>query len=149
MPGIETSSDIYQNRNQGLTTYRKNVQGPSLPDEMARRTEDRAKAARLQARQEPATVAPKVRPAPTAAPGSQAAGSVASAQAPAASSTAAARGTTGASATTTSGTTNRAAADPITPPKVVHELYEPTSRVKREHDDRHSMITGGTIDVRA
>ncbi len=146
MPGIETSSDIYQNRNQGLTTYRKNVQGPSLPDEMANRTEDRAKAAQVQARQEPATVAPKVRPAATAAPGSQAAGSVAATRPPAASGTA----TTATSATAGPGSANRAAdADPVTPPKVVHELYEPTSRVKREHDDRHAMITGGTIDVRA
>lgn len=37
----------------------------------------------------------------------------------------------------------------VTPPKVVHELYAPPSRVRREHDDRHAMVTGGTVDVRA
>jgi hypothetical protein len=36
----------------------------------------------------------------------------------------------------------------VTPPKIMHSLYEPPSRLKREHDDRHSMITGGTVDVR-
>ncbi len=36
-----------------------------------------------------------------------------------------------------------------TPIRVLHELYAPPSRVKREHDDRYSMITGGTVDVRA
>lgn len=40
-------------------------------------------------------------------------------------------------------------AEPVTPQRVVHELYAPPSRVKREHDDRHAMITGGTIDLRA
>jgi hypothetical protein len=41
------------------------------------------------------------------------------------------------------------AKDPVTPQKTVHELYAPPSRLKREHDDRHSMVTGGTVDVRA
>jgi hypothetical protein len=36
----------------------------------------------------------------------------------------------------------------VTPPKIMQSLYEPPSRLKREHDDRHSMITGGTVDVR-
>lgn len=39
--------------------------------------------------------------------------------------------------------------EPVTPQRVVHELYAPPSRVRREHDDRHAMITGGTIDLRA
>jgi hypothetical protein len=39
--------------------------------------------------------------------------------------------------------------EPVTPQRVVHELYAPPSRLKREHDDRHTMITGGTLDVRA
>lgn len=39
--------------------------------------------------------------------------------------------------------------EPVTPQRVVHELYAPPSRLRREHDDRHAMITGGTIDVRA
>lgn len=38
--------------------------------------------------------------------------------------------------------------EPVTPQKTLHELYSVPSRLKREHDDRHSMITGGTIDVR-
>ena len=40
-------------------------------------------------------------------------------------------------------------AEPVTPQRVVHELYEPPSRLHREPDDRHTMSTGGTIDVRA
>lgn len=40
-------------------------------------------------------------------------------------------------------------AEPVTPQRVVHELYAPPSRLRREHDDRHAMITGGTVDVRA
>ncbi len=39
--------------------------------------------------------------------------------------------------------------EPVTPQRVVHELYAPPSRLRREHDDRHAMITGGTIDLRA
>ncbi len=34
------------------------------------------------------------------------------------------------------------------PPKALQELYAPPTRVKRDHDDRFSMITGGTVDVR-
>ncbi len=133
MPGIETSSDLYQNRNQGLTTYRKNVQGPALADEMATRTEDRAKAAQVQARQEPSTVAPAVRPAVTLAKP--------------ATSAPAAGPRPGAPAKSPSGEANQSA--PVTPAKVVHALYAPPSRTTREHDDRFSMVTGGTVDVRA
>lgn len=39
--------------------------------------------------------------------------------------------------------------DMVTPQKTVHELYAPPSRLKREHDDRYSMVTGGTVDIRA
>ncbi len=38
--------------------------------------------------------------------------------------------------------------EPVTPPKTLHALYAPPSRLTREHDDRHSMVTGGTVDVR-
>ena len=139
MPGIETSSDLYQNRNQGLTTYRKNVQGPTLADEMAKRTEDRAKAARVQARQEPATVAPAVRPAVSQAK--------AATTAPAAPHQPAAGPSTVAHAAAPSVRARQA--EPVSPAKVVHELYAPPSRTTREHDDRFSMVTGGTVDVRA
>jgi hypothetical protein len=134
MPGIDTSSDLYQNRNPAMTTYRKNVTGPTLADEMASRSEEKTKAAQVAARQEPASVPAKDRPA-TARPLSQ--GNQAPAQ------RAASIPGPG------SAPVARAAADPVTPPKVVHELYAPPSRGKREHDDRHSMITGGTIDMRA
>lgn len=39
--------------------------------------------------------------------------------------------------------------EPVTPQKAVYETYSLPSRVKREHDDRYSAITGGTVDVRA
>ncbi len=39
--------------------------------------------------------------------------------------------------------------EPVTPARAVHELYAPPSRHRREHDDRHAVITGGTIDLRA
>lgn len=135
MPGISTSSDLYQNRNQGLTTYRKDVQGPALADEMARRTEERAKAAQVQARQEPASVAPSARRAVTQAKAANTTGPAAADTTPVASAAAL--------------SVQPTRADPVTPPKVVHELYAPTSRATREHDDRFSMITGGTVDVRA
>ncbi len=152
MPGISTSSDIYQNRNQGLTTYRKDSQGPALSEEMAKRTEDRAKAARVQARQEPSTVVRSARPAVAQA---KAAGNAQAQAAPThavpthAAPTHAAGADTApiASAAAPSVQTTRAA--PATPAKVVHELYAPTSRTTREHDDRFSMVTGGTVDVRA
>ena len=133
MPGIDTSSDLYQNRNPAMTTYRKNVMGPALADAMASRSEEKTKAAQIASRQEPASVPIKDRPA-TAKPLPQDVPAQRAASHPSSG--------TGAPAA-------RAAADPVTPPKVVHELYAPPSRVKREHDDRHSMITGGTIDMRA
>ncbi len=40
------------------------------------------------------------------------------------------------------------AKEPVTAPRTLQELYAPPSRTMREHDDRHSMITGGTVDVR-
>ncbi len=141
MPGISTSSDIYQNRNQGLTTYRKDVQGPALSDEMAKRTEDRSKAARVQARQAPGSVAPSARPAVTQAK--------AGAGAPAAAADTRATADTTPIASAAAPSVQPAKAGPVTPAKVVHELYAPTSRATREHDDRFSMITGGTIDLRA
>ncbi len=131
MPGIDTSSDLYQNRNPAMTTYRRNVMGPALADEMATRSEEKAKAAQVAARQEPGSVPARDRPA-TARPLPQ--------DDPMQRT---------ATATGTAAPMARATADPVTPPKVVHELYAPPSRVRREHDDRHSMITGGTIDVRA
>ncbi len=146
MPGIETSSDIYQNRDQGLTTYRKNVQGPALREEMARRTEDRAKTAQVDARQAPASAAAKDRAALAAPQAARAARTGAAVATGAASGAAAATGIAGAAG---AGAGHAAAAAPVTPAKVVHELYAPASRNTREHDDRHSMITGGTVDVRA
>lgn len=38
--------------------------------------------------------------------------------------------------------------EPVTPTKTLQPLYAPPSNVRREHDDRFSMITGGTVDVR-
>lgn len=147
MPGIETSSDVYQNRNQGLTTYRKNVQGPALRDEMARRTEDRAKAAQVNARQVPASAMPKDRPPMAGAPAARTAATpiAGGATAPHGSAALAASPSGAAAAPATRG----AAAVAVTPARVVHELYAPAARNTREHDDRHSMITGGTVDVRA
>lgn len=39
--------------------------------------------------------------------------------------------------------------DPVAAAKVTQDLYAPTSRPTRVHDDRHSMATGGKVDVRA
>jgi hypothetical protein len=39
--------------------------------------------------------------------------------------------------------------EPVTVQKTLQDLYAPPSRLTREHDDRYSMITGGTVDVRA
>ena len=131
MPAIGTSSDQYQNRDPALTTYRRNTAAPALPEAMAERSEDRSKAAAVQRRQvegrssldpspPPAQVAAQ-RGAPMSKP-------------------------TGAAGAASSGPV--AQRELITPPKIMHSLYEPPSRLKREHDDRHSMITGGTVDVR-
>jgi len=141
VPAISTSTDIYQNRNQGLTTYRKDVQGPALSDEMAKRTEDRSKAAQVQARQEPASVAPSARPAVAQAKAGGAA--------PAAAATPLAATHSPSVSAAAAPSVQTVQSTPVTPAKVVHELYAPTSRTTREHDDRFSMITGGTIDVRA
>ncbi len=105
--------------------------GPALAEEMAHRSEEKTKSAQVAARQDPGSVPVRDRPA-TARPMSQDDPARRAATAPG-----------------TGAPVARAAADPVTPPKVVHELYAPPSRIKREHDDLHSMITGGTIDVRA
>jgi len=128
MPSIDTSSDLYQNRNPAMTTYRRNVMGPTLADEMASRSEEKAKAAQVTVRQEPASVPARDRPGMI----EQRRDDARAQAAPAAAAPA-----------------ERPATDPVTPQKVVHELYAPPSRTKREHNDRHSMVTGGTIDVRA
>ncbi len=117
MPYIGTSSDQYQRRDPGLTTYRKNTAAPALHEAMRERSEDRSKAAAVERRQVEGRSAVTARPAvvanqparETAAPSSR---------------------------------------EPVTPQRTVHELYALPSRVKRDHDDRHSMITGGTVDVR-
>jgi len=131
MPAIGTSSDQYQNRDPALTTYRRNTAAPALPEAMAERSEDRSKAAAVQRRQvegrssldpsPPPAQAAAQRGVPTAKPTLP-------------------RGAAGAAPT--------AQRELVTPPKIMHSLYEPPSRLKREHDDRHSMITGGTVDVR-
>lgn len=41
-----------------------------------------------------------------------------------------------------------AAREAATATKTFQPLYAPPSHVRREHDDRFSMITGGTVDVR-
>ena len=51
MPAIGTSSDQYQNRDPALTTYRRNMAAPALPEAMAERSEDRSKAAAVERRQ--------------------------------------------------------------------------------------------------
>ncbi len=132
MPAIGTSSDQYQNRDPALTTYRRNTAAPALPEAMAERSEDRSKAAALERRQvegrssldpsPPPAQAAAQRGAPTAKPISSPSGSAVAAPA--------------------------AQRELVTPPKTMHALYEPPSRLRREHDDRHSMITGGTVDVR-
>ena len=132
MPAIGTSSDQYQNRDPALTTYRRNTAAPALPEAMAERSEDRSKAAALERRQvegrssldpsPPPAQAAAQRGAPTAKPIPSPSGSAGAAPA--------------------------AQRELVTPPKTMHSLYEPPSRLRREHDDRHSMITGGTVDVR-
>jgi hypothetical protein len=125
MPAIGTSSDQYQHRDPALTTYRRNAGAPTLAEAMTERSEDRRKAAAIERRQ----VEGK------AVDGRSLEGRAVERRPevdakPAANS--AARPT-----------------ETVTPQRVVHELYAPPSRLRREHDDRHAMITGGTIDVRA
>ena len=131
MPAIGTSSDQYQNRDPALTTYRRNTAAPALPEAMAERSEDRSKAAAVQRRQVEGRSSLDPSPPPAQA--------------------AAQRGVPTAKATLPSGASGAAPTaqrELVTPPKIMHSLYEPPSRLKREHDDRHSMITGGTVDVR-
>jgi hypothetical protein len=131
MPAIGTSSDQYQNRDPALTTYRRNTAAPALPEAMAERSEDRSKAAAVQRRQVEGRSSLDPSPPPAQA--------------------AAQRGVPSAKPTLPSGAAGAAPTaqrELVTPPKIMHSLYEPPSRLKREHDDRHSMITGGTVDVR-
>lgn len=132
MPAIGTSSDQYQNRDPALTTYRRNTAAPALPEAMAERSEDRSKAAAVQRRQVEGRSSLDPSPPPAQA--------------------AAQRGEPTAKPTRLPGAAASAGPvaqrDLVTPPKIMHSLYEPPSRLKREHDDRHSMITGGTVDVR-
>lgn len=132
MPAIGTSSDQYQNRDPALTTYRRNTAAPELRQAMAERSEDRTKAAALERRQvegrssldpsPPAAQRAEQRNQPVATPAKMADNGPV--------------------------VTPAAQRELVTPPKVMHSLYEPPSRLRREHDDRHSMITGGTVDVR-
>lgn len=133
MPAIGTSSDQYQNRDPALTTYRRNTAAPALPQAMAERSEDRSKAAAVERRQVEGRSSLDPSPPPAQRAAQRGAPAAKPIQLPnaAASSAPAAKG------------------ELVTPPKTMHSLYEPPSRLKREHDDRHSMITGGTVDVRA
>ncbi len=127
MPAIGTSSDQYQQRDPALTTYRRNAAAPTLAQAMTERSEDRRKAAAVTSREAESRAmegrAVERRPAAEARPLADPAGSV--------------------------GPVGLRSAEPVTPQRVVHELYAPPSRLKREHDDRHALITGGTIDLRA
>ncbi len=132
MPAIGTSSDQYQNRDPALTTYRRNTAAPALPEAMAERSEDRSKAAAVERRQVEGRSSLDPSPPPAQAAAQRNMPATAPTRLP---SAAAASGPA-------------AQRELVTPPKVMHTLYEPPSRLKREHDDRHSMITGGTVDVR-
>ena len=132
MPAIGTSSDQYQNRDPALTTYRRNTAAPALPEAMAERSEDRSKAAAVQRRQVEGRSSLDPSPPPAQVAAQRGGPSAKTTQLPSAAASAA----------------PAAQGDLVTPPKIMHSLYEPPSRLKREHDDRHSMITGGTVDVR-
>ncbi len=136
MPAIGTSSDQYQNRDPALTTYRRNTAAPALPEAMAERSEDRSKAAALERRQVEgrSSLDPSPPPAQAAAQRGTPISKPNSKPAPLTSAAA--------------GSAPAAQRELVTPPKIMHSLYEPPSRLRREHDDRHSMITGGTVDVR-
>lgn len=118
MPYIGTSSDQYQRRDPGLTTYRKNTAAPALHEAMAERSEDKSKAAALERRQVEGRSSLDKTPAVNAKPAPQQTAPVQT-------------------------------KEPVTAQKRVHELYAPPSRTTREHDDRYSMLTGGTVDVKA
>lgn len=124
MPAIGTSSDQYQQRDPALTTYRRNAAAPTLAQAMTERSEDRRKAAAVTSREAESRAmegrAVERRAAAEARPLADPVGPV-----------------------------GLRSAEPVTPQRVVHELYAPPSRLKREHDDRHALITGGTIDLRA
>jgi len=45
--------------------------------------------------------------------------------------------------------TGTQAKEPVTPQRTLQPMYSAPSRLVREHDDRFSMITGGTVDVKA
>ncbi len=122
MPAIGTSSDQYQHRDPALTTYRRNAAAPTLAQAMAERSEDRSKAAAVERRQGGGK----------AADGKAIEGRAVERR-------------PGVDAKADAGRP----AESVMPQRVVHELYAPPSRLRREHDDRHAMITGGTIDLRA
>lgn len=132
MPAIGTSSDQYQNRDPALTTYRRNTAAPALPEAMAERSEDRSKAAAVQRRQVEGRSSLDPSPPPAQAAAQRGAPTAKPIPSPSASA----------------GAAPAAQRELVTPPKTMHALYEPPSRLRREHDDRHSMITGGTVDVR-
>lgn len=143
MPAIGTSSDQYQNRDPALTTYRRNTAAPELRQAMAERSEDRSKAAAVERRQVEgrSSLDPSPPPAQRAA----------QINTPRSVQAATAATTPATAQTKLAGAAGAGPVDPrdlVTPPKVMHSLYEPPTRLKREHDDRHSMITGGTVDVR-
>ncbi|MFM8465923.1 MAG: hypothetical protein ACKOA0_17875 [Burkholderiaceae bacterium] len=140
MPAVGTSSDQYQNRDPALTTYRRNTAAPELRQAMAERSEDRSKAAAVERRQ----VEGRSSLDPSPPPAQRAAQIHTQANTSATTPMTAQTKLTGAS-----GAGAVEPRDLVTPPKVMHALYEPPSRLRREHDDRFSMITGGTVDVRA
>jgi hypothetical protein len=148
MPAIGTSSDQYQNRDPALTTYRRNTAAPELRQAMAERSEDRSKAAAVERRQVEGRQVEGRSSLDPSPPPAQRAAQINTPRSVQAVTTA----TTPATAQTKlAGAAGAGPVDPrdlVTPPKVMHSLYEPPTRLKREHDDRHSMITGGTVDVR-
>lgn len=121
MPAIGTSSDQYQHRDPALTTYRRNMAAPRLSEAMAERSGDKAKAAAVERRQVEGRSSPEPSAVERRAVIKESPVAAAEQRKP----------------------------EPVTPQRVLHELYAPPSRLKREHDDRHAMITGGTIDLRA
>ena len=114
MPAIKTSSDLYQNRNQGLTTYKKNLNQNSLAQEMVK-VQDKTPARAV----EKAVVKTQIQNKEqlNAHQAGQKAPATQQAQRP--------------------------------QPAQRTESYAPLPRTKAEHNDRHSFITGGTVDMRA
>lgn len=132
MPAIGTSSDQYQNHDPALTTYRRNTAAPALRQAMTERSEDRSKAAAIERRQVEGRSSLDPSPPPAQLAAQRNMPMITPAKA----------------AETVPVATPASERNLVTPPKVMHSLYEPPSRLKREHDDRYSMITGGTVDVR-